>query len=346
MPLSVSQAVSETTNKFPGETTMKKTKVEEVCMKSHLSKALTLLLSALFSIPVVAFAGQTAASESNAKNNEIAITCGDQPGHRSISGVLAHLDPTQPHTIRVSGTCKENVVIQSFDRLTLIANPGATINDASGGNADVVDIEDSQRITLQGFTINGGANGITCGDHSLCHFKGNTIQGTVNGANGDGVDVVQSSHATLEGDVIQYNGGDGLDVADGSSEASVSGAKIQYNAGAGIFVGLNSTLRANGNGTQIVGNGGAGVSVFNSSVARFGRGRNFANGNIITNNAGPGVLVRDLSFALFGPFGNMVTLNNTSTGGAGFDVDCEPKLSATGGASSNIGGGTTNCVGP
>src|SRR6266581_3941239 len=132
-PRSVPRAVSGTTIEFPGETTMKKTKVEEVCMKSHLPKAITLLLSALFSIPIVTFAGQTAPSAGAAQNNQIAITCGDQPGNQSISGVLARLDPTQAHTLRVSGTCKENVLIQSFDRLTLIANPGATISDASGG---------------------------------------------------------------------------------------------------------------------------------------------------------------------------------------------------------------------
>jgi hypothetical protein len=209
-----------------------------------------------------------------------------------------------------------------------------------------VDIEDSQRITLQGFTVNGGATGVFCGHHSFCHFKGNTIQGAVNGGGGDGsgVDVQETSQATFDGDVIQFNSGDGLDVADGSSDALVSGAKIQYNAGDGIFVGLNSTLRVNG--TQIVGNSGGGVTIFNSSVVRFGAGRNPANGNTITNNAGPGVFVRDVSFALFGPSGNMVIANNTSTGGAGFDVDCEPKLSATRGATTNIGGGTTNCGAP
>ena len=111
-------------------------------MKSHLSKAVTFLLSAFFSIPAATFAGQTAPSAAAAQNNEIAITCGDQPGNQSISGVLARLDPTQPHTLRVSGTCKENLLIQSFDRLTLIANPAATISDVSAGNAAVVDIEE------------------------------------------------------------------------------------------------------------------------------------------------------------------------------------------------------------
>src|SRR6266853_5061079 len=139
-PRSVPQAVSGTTNEFPGETKMKKMKVEEVRMKLQLVKAFPFLLSAFFTIPVATFAGQTAPSTGSAQNNEIAIICGDQPGNQSISGVLAHLDPTQPHTIRVSGTCKENVLIQSFDRLTLIANPGAAITDASAGNKIVVNI--------------------------------------------------------------------------------------------------------------------------------------------------------------------------------------------------------------
>jgi hypothetical protein len=319
---------------------MKKMKVKEVGMKSHLSKALTLLLSAFFSIPVVTFAGQTAVGGGDAQNNEIAITCGDQPGNQSISGVLAHLDPTRPHTIRVSGTCKENVVIQSFDRLTLIANPGATISDASGGNTAVVNIQDSQRITLQGFTVAGGAPAIACVNHSLCHFKGNTIQGAVNGD--DGVDLGESQ-ATFDGDVIQFNAGSGLFLTDGAG-AAVTGAKIQYNGGNGITSQVGSTLHLRG--AQIVGNGGAGLSFDLSSTAVFGVGNNHAASNIITHNAGPGVILYDLSVAAFRASGNMVTFNNTSTGGTGFDVVCAPQFSATQGVNSNIGGGTTNCVEP
>jgi hypothetical protein len=336
----VPQAASGTTNEFPGEVSVKKMKVEEVGMKLHLSKALTLLLSALFSIPVVTFAVPTAANADDAQNIEIAITCGDQPGNQSISGVLARLDPTQPHTIRVSGTCKENVVIQSFDRLTLIANPGAAISDASAGNKIVVNIEDSQRITLQGFTINGGDTGVVCGNHSLCHFKGNTIQGAVNG---DGVDLAESQ-ATFDGDVVQFNAGSGLFIIGGAG-ALVSGAKIQYNAGDGITSLVNSTLHFRG--AQITANGGSGVGLDLSSVAVFGVGGNHTTANIITNNAGPGVILRNLSVAAFRAVGNMVTLNNTSTGGTGFDVVCAPQFSAIQGANSNnLGGGTTNCVEP
>ena len=48
-------------------------------------------------------------------------------------------------------------MVQSMDRLTLITNNGASITDRSNGTLAVVDIEDSHSVTLQGFTINGGA---------------------------------------------------------------------------------------------------------------------------------------------------------------------------------------------
>jgi hypothetical protein len=43
-----------------------------------------------------------------------------------------------------------------MDRLTLIAK-SASITDRSNGSLAVVDIEDSHSVTVQGFTINGGA---------------------------------------------------------------------------------------------------------------------------------------------------------------------------------------------
>jgi len=50
--------------------------------------------------------------------------------------------------------------------------------------------------------------------------------------------------------------------------------------------------------------------------------------------------VRDLSFAFFSS-GNSITGNLGGT-----DVLCSPQFSATRGALTNIGGGTTNCVEP
>jgi hypothetical protein len=100
--------------------------------------------------------------------------------HESISkalSLLAKTNPLGPNRVIVSGGCNENLVIQSMDRLTLITEMGASITDRSERTLAVVDIENSQRVTLQGFTINGGAQGILCGTASLCYLTGNTIQG-------------------------------------------------------------------------------------------------------------------------------------------------------------------------
>jgi len=355
----VSQAISGTTNEFKGETTMKKMKVEEVCMKSHLSKALTLLLSAFFSMPVLTFAGQTVASGGEAQNQEIAITCGDQPGNRTISGVLAHLDPTEPHTIRVSGTCKENVNITGFDRLQLIAQNGASITDASGDTAAVISIDNSTRVSVQGFTINGnGPNAqtevIDC-TFSYCAFSGNTVQGGI-----DGVDVFRGARASFHGDVLQNNnngaglvvGQNGFVLANGLTTqgngqgANVAGgflqnnnSTVQNNFGPDIIVHLNCTV--NMFTSTVTGNGSNGINVIGHSTLQVGSPRGVT-GSSITNNTGAGIVIKDLSFANFQNGVSTVVKSNLG----GTDVLCSPQFPATRGALTNIGGGTTNCVEP
>ena len=277
----------------------------------------------------------------------------------TVTAALARLSPTGPNTVTVSGACHENVTIQSLDRLTLIASSGASITDASGGTADVVLINDSQRITMQGFTVNGGSPGVRCVSHSLCRFSGNTIQNSA----GDGV-VVSRSHAEFNGDIIQNNStGRGLVVvqagealtlqvtirgngADGSAAVRVADGSflfaalttVQSNGGTGIRLTDRSTMRSED--STITGNGGAGVSLEGGSEGRF---LVDVTGNVITGNGGHGVRIADLSFANFESPGNNISGNTTQP-----DVICTPQFSAERGAlpSSNIGGGTTNCVEP
>jgi hypothetical protein len=257
--------------------------------------------------------------------------------------------------VAVSGTCHENVVIRGFDRLTLIATPGTSINDASGGTADVITINDSSRVFLQGFTINGsgGNNVIDCVD-SNCSFAGNTVQGAAS----TGV-FVNRARVSLSGDVIQDLAGDGMFVGfDASVQAD--GVTIQRNAGAGVngvsgtLIITNSTVQNNaGDGidvlqhgtaalshTTVTGNGGNGISVLGSSTLQVGIFGELK-GSSITANQGAGVFVRDLSFARFTSGVPNVVTNNLG----GTDVMCSPQFPATRGAL-RIGGGTTNCVEP
>src|SRR5882724_1225315 len=108
----------------------------------------------------------------------LTVNCDNKETIHKAVKLLANTNPQGPNTITVAGSCRENIVIQSMDRLTLITKKGASITDRSNGTLPVVDIEDSQRVTLQGFTINGGDRGIVCNTASLCRLTGNTIQGS------------------------------------------------------------------------------------------------------------------------------------------------------------------------
>jgi hypothetical protein len=55
---------------------------------------------------------------------QVAVKC---VGRFTIKGALKTLNPAGPNTLTISGTCNENVVIQGFNRLTLLGKPGATI---------------------------------------------------------------------------------------------------------------------------------------------------------------------------------------------------------------------------
>jgi hypothetical protein len=130
----------------------------------------------------------------------------------------------------------------------------------------------------------------------------------------------------------------------GSSQTQVvpifaaTNSSIQNNGSVGspgIAVGNHSTVRLIS--CSITGNTLDGVSLRSSSEAEFDA---FLGPSTVTGNGGNGVSLRDLSFAFFGQ-GNNITGNLGGT-----DVLCTPQFSATRGALTNIGGGTTNCVEP
>ena len=292
-----------------------------------------------------------------AQGTNLKVNCNGRGSLSTISGALKMLHPEEPNAITVSGTCNENVVIQSFDRLTLISTTGATINDVSGGLSAVLDIEDSRRVTLQGFTINGGADGVICGNSSICYLTANKVQSSVGQ---EGVFVTNGSHAFLTGNAIQNNTVRGLTANEGSQVFSTNDT-FRDNADAGIvansgvyLAATNSSIQNNGSvgspgiavgnhstvrliSCSITGNTLAGVNLGTSSEAEFDA---FLGPSTVTGNGGSGVTLKDLSFAFFGQ-GNNITANLGGT-----DVLCTPQFSATRGALTNIGGGTTNCVEP
>jgi hypothetical protein len=274
------------------------------------------------------------------------------PGTFSTIGAaitdLQKKGPNPQDTINVSGACHENVVIQSMDRLTLNANLGASITDASGGNMDVIQILDSRDVSINNFTINGGDGGINCLDGSFCRLTGNTFQN----AAGSGVAVSGLSQAVVSGGTIQGSEFAAIDVRNGSS-ASVLGVMIANNPGIGMnilgqsFVLTNSTIANNGSsgvflrenayfrcsGCQITGNADIGIIVKRDSSARF------LTPYAVTGNTGGGVQLTESSSAFFDA--------GTVTGNSGgMDVFCGSSFTTARGAAISIGGGTTNCVEP
>ena len=304
--------------------------------------SVSLLLSALL-LPVV---GQAA---------NLKVNCGgsSEDALPTINSAFRLLNPGALNTVTVFGSCHENILIQGFDRLTLITTTGATITDASSGQSPVVDIEDSRRVNLEGFTIRGGALGVNCNNASVCSLTGNTVEGaghqgvaayagsklflygnTIQNNSEQGVVVAHDSRVGSEYDTFKGNGNVGVFAISGASFITI-GSIIQNNGSDGIVVTDHSTARLIS--VTISGNAGNGVTLENAGEARFDSDAGAAT---VTANGGGGVSLRDLSFGFFSA-GTSITGNLGGT-----DVVCAPQFSATRGALANIGGGKTNCVEP
>ncbi|MBS0579536.1 MAG: hypothetical protein JSR36_09765 [Proteobacteria bacterium] len=288
---------------------------------------------------------------STVKAATLYVNCGGRIGLTSIGAALRAAQFAGPSTINVSGACNENVVIQSLDRITLNAAQGASINDTSGGNLATVNIDDSRDVAINGFTISGGAGGadaVDCQDGSVCRLNGNTIQGAVNGY---GVGAF-FSQVFLDGGTLQNNF-DGLAVINGASGRATNvtiqnnsigieirthsfvntTATITANSGSGVFVHEGGTFSCPG--CQITGNGNIGLILNRDSSARlYGA---FA----VTGNTGGGIQLAEESSVIFPRPTGTVTGNT-----GGMDVYCGSSYTTARGATTNIGGGTTNCVEP
>jgi hypothetical protein len=310
-------------------------------MLANFRFSVSLLLYALL-LPVV---GQAA---------NLKVNCGgsSEDALPTINSAVRLLNPAALNTVTVSGSCHENILIQGFDRLTLITTTGATINDASGGQSPVVDIEDSRRVNLEGFTIRGGSRGVNCNNASVCSLTGNTVEtaqqgvgsfagsklflysNTIQNNSQQAVVVAHDSRVGSEYDTFKGSGDVGVFAISGASFITI-GSIIQNNGSDGIVVKDHSTAELIS--VTISGNAGNGVTVENAGEARFDSD---AGPVTVTANGGSGVSVRDLSFGFFSA-GNSITGNLGGT-----DVVCAPQFSATRGALTNIGGGKTNCVEP
>lgn len=263
---------------------------------------------------------------------------------RTIADGLAIIGDERPATLFVSGTCRENVVIQGLDRVTIQGNPTATIDGGTDPSLVAVTISDSRGIQLVSLTVTGGGIGVACFTQSLCRFSQMTVQNSL----GDGVSVGLRSEANIENTVIENSAGAGLSVRGGTG--NLGDVTIVGNAAGGVQLGLGGGFLAVSGGS-ISENGGNGIT---ASAANFV----FLGGATVSRNSGDGVALQagstanvrgsevsgnadhqfrigDLSSVVFGDF-------NTVFGTTFPDVVCDPVFSGTRGFG-GLAGATTNC---
>ena len=132
-------------------------------------------------------------------------------------------------TIQVTGTCKETVTITT-DRLTLDGQGSAILDGGSVGKSGavvlsspmtgflpffegVLTIVGARGVTITGFTIQHGVDGITCKGGATCIVRNTILQD-----NGDeGIQVSHNSAAEVADCTLQRNGEWGIVVFDNSS---------------------------------------------------------------------------------------------------------------------------------
>jgi hypothetical protein len=307
---------------------------------------------------------------SAAQAGALMVNCAGKSGFNSIGAALKMLkytEPQGPNVINVSGACHENLLINNMDLLTISGSNGASITDASGGTADVVDIRNS-RVTIIGMTIDGlnsvNYDTVDCEQISQCTLTGNTLQG-----GGDVVGVYNLASARIVGGVIQNGTSDGIlafgDVVAAGViiQSNPVGVIVQRGARARLSIAdpatdpiraiTPTTVANNGAGVQVSqgtefsctgclvqDNAGDGINLDVSAAATIRQGF-LANGStmpaVVTRNSGHGVYVGDLSSAFFK--GASVTGNGSS------DILCNSTTAVTRGALAAVGStARSNCT--
>jgi parallel beta-helix repeat protein len=240
--------------------------------------------------------------------------------------VQTAIDAAKPgDKIVVSGVCNENLrILDEVARITLDGQGSATIHGPnSGANTILVA---GRNITIQGFTISGGRNGVAVVRGAMALIDSNTIQESAE----NGINVAQHSFAGILNTTVQLNHDAGIRMLD-SSFARIGfmdlaqparGNTIRQNGAAGVLVDWSSgaSLAAN----SISDNDGPGVSVTGGSQTELA-------GNHIDGNRSDGVAVSQNSFVQLGDWPGLLNPpNDTTVPNEGFGFHCSLNSSASG----------------
>jgi parallel beta-helix repeat protein len=245
------------------------------------------------------------------------------------------IDQARPgDTVVVSGFCAENVLIgEDAARITLDGQGTATIHNPLPA-APTISIL-GRGMTVRGFTITGGRNGINVIGGGTAVIDSNVIQET--GAAGQpgsgvGINVAQHSYAIVISNTIQSNPSSGVNVIEGSyarigyrdpADPTTRGNIIRGNGRDAVRV--NSVSGASIAGNTISDNTGPGVSVTGASNAT-------VSANRIDGNSTDGIMVTQNSAIQLGGAGSgpSPAPNETAVPNQGFGISCSLNSSVIG----------------
>ncbi len=233
--------------------------------------AITLVLAVVF-VSLSPSVGQAQADKHT-------LTCGHE---KTIGQAIKTLKPGD--TLLVSGTCNENVDLgEEVHGITLDGQGTATINGDPSVNTITVT---GRGITIQGFTITGGFQGIAVLDGGSAVIDGNTIQY----AAFNGITVFRNSTAQIINNTIQNNPSSGIQLQNSSS------ARIGFTGPPSNRVSAPNTIQNNGApGIQVL--RGSSAQIFTNTIRNNGSHGVSVDRNaqaeiaacIITGNAGDGI---------------------------------------------------------
>lgn len=239
-----------------------------------------------------------------AEATNVTVGCaGGTPGtYPSITAALAALDNQGPHTINVSGTCSESVVIDQRERLT-IQGPATVI----GSPNFAIQINNSGNVALRSLFVSAPRTGISVGNRSAATLAGIDAQAPL----GNALDIFGGASVSVGGAspadaVVLHDSGIGMRM-EGSVVFFPGRVTCENNSGAGIQIdsGRLETAPPTG-GPIILRNNFVGLNIQNGGFVQLGRE------NLIQNNASNGALL--LSGAILHLTGGTIIEGNPRSG--------------------------------
>jgi parallel beta-helix repeat protein len=191
----------------------------------------------------------------------VAVDC---DAGNTIMAALANVKPGD--TVLVSGTCKEQVnIAPEITRVTLDGQKKTTIQHPGGPAASPHALYNrGKEITIKGFTVTGGQDGIHLSGPASAVIDGNVVVKN----SGRGIHIDKGSVARILNTTVEHSGGIGIDI---------TGASYAY---IGVFIPRVPALAPN----TIRNNGGPGINIERTSGA-------WIVGNTISNNKESGIAV-------------------------------------------------------